>query len=125
MNIQEDLAILQGELLPMAPKAIVVSIGNSDNKLTQVEWSEFVGRVNTYLVSAGHVHFFGGSATYERWQNVVWWVDIPVLVIPQARFVLSGIAKVYKQDSIALLVGDTEFIRPIQAKEIAINDTEF
>ena len=42
---------------------LVVSIGNTDNKLTQQEWSRFVHSVGELLQSyETHRHFFGGMS---------------------------------------------------------------
>jgi len=51
-------------------KTVVIQIGNSDDKLTQLEWAKFVNDIK-HLVNnhAKEVHFFGGSSNWENWQN--------------------------------------------------------
>ena len=90
-------------------KYIAVSIGNSDDKLTQKEWNHFVEDM-IELLSAGKVHFFGGASTFAPWQNVAWIVEIP---IKQTNIILADIAdlrKKYNQESAFVIVGDGLFI---------------
>ncbi len=92
----------------------VISIGNSDDKLTQAKWSAFVSDVS-WIISryALHPHFAGLSVGSSPWQNASWIVGLPEgFDIAQFKFELKRIADKYKQDSIALLVGDTEFVKP-------------
>ncbi len=92
-------------------KQIMVSIGNSDNKLTQVEWSEFVQRVDK-IIEAHHAqkHFFGGANTWAAWQNVAWLFECADYMIPSLKTALSDIRSIYRQESVAYLEGETEFI---------------
>ncbi len=88
---------------------VTIQIGNTDDKLTQKEWSDFVLAVDTEIQSlAKEVHFFGGSVNYSPWQNVCW-----VITIEKLHFLkdaLQAIRMMYKQDSVAMTVGTTEFI---------------
>jgi hypothetical protein len=90
---------------------VCLQIGNSDNKLTQQEWSGYAWRVDQVVTDfARERHFFGGPATTERWQNACW-----VFVMEQQRLEafnrrLVAARVSYNQDSVALLVGDTQFI---------------
>lgn len=92
-------------------KTTVVQIGNSDNKLTQAQWAEFVKRVgeivNTY---ATHIHFFGGSPNWERWQNVAWVAECADYMIPNFKDALSGCKQEFYQDSIAYSESETLFL---------------
>jgi hypothetical protein len=52
---------------------VVIQIGNSDNKLTQSEWADFVGTVHDAVMClAGEIHFSGGSTWSAPWQNACW-----------------------------------------------------
>ena len=90
-------------------KTVTVQIGNTDNKLTQQKWSEFVKRTHYVLNRAGSIHFSGGSPNDAPWQNYCWvlasysWDD--------TNEKLSELAREYQQDSIAVTYGDTEFIK--------------
>ena len=93
---------------------ITLQIGNSDNKLTQVEWSEFVHEVGKTLeFLCGPIHFHGCSHGAARWQNAAWVAEI---VSPKnlddVRTDLRIIARKFRQDSIALTTGNTEFVSP-------------
>jgi hypothetical protein len=92
-------------------RTICIQIGNSDDKLTQAKWSDFVAMVgNAILSHDAKVHFFGGAPTWERWQNVCWVIDCPDSKVSLLRATLLGIRKVYLQESIGYLEGETEFL---------------
>jgi hypothetical protein len=82
-------------------------IGNSDDKLTQAEWSAFVGDVQAAVDQAvaggARIQFAGFSAPAAPWQNALWVVEMPWG--GSARFKLrsnlSRLARQYRQDSIA------------------------
>jgi hypothetical protein len=97
----------------------VISIGNSDDRLKQHEWSEFVSDVHDLIVARWHfpVYFHGLSVGSAPWQNACWILDARDLfgepagmAVDILRKELSILAKKYKQDTIALLLGNTEFI---------------
>jgi hypothetical protein len=91
---------------------VIVSfaIGNSDDKLTQVVWSQFVRNV-TAMVEAvaaegAQVHFAGYSAPAQPWQNAVWVLDLGSGADADAlrgeiRCELAELCGKYGQDSIA------------------------
>lgn len=93
-------------------KTAVIQIGNSDDKLTQRDWSRFVKDVE-FAVSAccGQVHFSGYSPGGESWQNfcVVAEIDDD-FGGDRLRGYLSELVTKYKQESIALIIGETEFV---------------
>ena len=101
-------------------KTITLQIGNSDNKLTQQEWSRFVRDVNQYLNGTMckyiTIHFSGGSHSYAPWQNYCWVfqkinTDIEDYVLDTIKNQIAKFAKEeYKQDSIAWTEGVTEFV---------------
>lgn len=89
-----------------------VQIGNTDNKLTQQEWSDFVDAVERVILSkADMTHFNGGSAARAPWQNHCWVFDI-LGPLDYLRRPLKELAMKYRQDSIAVTVGETEFVTP-------------
>lgn len=93
-------------------KTAVIQIGNSDDKLTQRDWSRFVKDVE-FAVSAscGQIHFSGFSPGGEPWQNfcIVAQIDIDPGE-DLLRGYLSELVEKYKQDSIALMIGETKFV---------------
>lgn len=90
---------------------ILVSIGNTDNKLTQQEWSQFVGAVGDTLRSyETERHFFGGSETYAPWQNVCWLCLVNDHQLLEIKSRIRHLCDWYRQDSAFLLTGTGQFI---------------
>lgn len=91
----------------------VVQIGNSDDKLPQREWSRFIMEVGNVIDTGGtQIHFRGGSSPKSPWQNYCYVFeinDVDLLVLKKRLAVVAG---KYRQDSIALTAGPTEFIVP-------------
>jgi hypothetical protein len=107
------LRICQDEMGRIMDTA-VITIGNSDDKLTQKEWSEFVSDVQDFIMRwAVPIHFHGLSVGSAPWQNACWVIDIHLLFdqADEIRNQLSFLASTYKQDSIALTIGSTEFVK--------------
>jgi hypothetical protein len=89
----------------------VISIGNTDNKLTQQQWSVFVAAVNDVLKHYGKIHFFGGAPNWEPWQNVAWIVECSCAAdVANFSVALEAIRKQHDQDSIFILQGSGKFI---------------
>lgn len=96
---------------------ITIQIGNSDNKLTQKEWAEFVHAVSDHLEyyveeQLASIHFFGAPHTWAHWQNAAWVVEFDTGHLDSLKLHLSLIARKFRQDSIALTVGLTDFVKP-------------
>jgi len=91
-------------------KYITVSIGNTDNRLTQQEWSDFV--IEMYAISQkfGKVHFFGGSPNWERWQNAAWIVEPETKTINVFLSAISELRMKWKQESAFVMIADGMFI---------------
>jgi hypothetical protein len=87
---------------------LVFQIGNSDNKLTQQDWSDFCKEVLALCDWFGHVHFSGGSATDSRWQNYC--VCVSTDAATGLKNKVRECRNKYRQDSVAVLEGQTEFI---------------
>ncbi len=90
---------------------VVVQIGNSDDKLTQVRWARFITRVCSVCADSLTVHFSGGSRPDAIWQNYcVLGVAEEKFWIDHLRSDLSQLVAEFGQESIAMTIGDTEFI---------------
>jgi hypothetical protein len=89
---------------------IVVSIGNSDDKLTQKQWSEFAWEMDEMLRQNGKVHFFGGSPNWMRWQNTAWIIECDPTGFAKATGEIEVIRKKYNQESAFVLFGQGHFI---------------
>lgn len=104
---------------------IYVSIGNSDDKLEQHQWSAYCAAVNQvfnysvrYVGSTVHGRWY--SLPNEPWQNACWCVEFADgmdEVIGQYRAELTRLAATFHQDSIAWAVAETEFLRPVDGEE--------
>jgi hypothetical protein len=92
---------------------IYVSIGNSDNKLTQEEWAQFCDDLVTILDDvSSEIYGQWYSLPHARWQNMVASIEIDDRQLDPLRACLSQLAEEYRQDSIALQLGTAEFITP-------------
>lgn len=94
---------------------ITIQIGNTDDKLTQAEWSDYVTLVRDYIERyvedrAANVLFFGASANYERCQNAAWVVSITVEHEPLLRDDISTARRKFRQVSAAWTTGETSFV---------------
>lgn len=102
---------------------VYISIGNSDDKLPQLEWAQFARAVDQAVTDAARwvgtqVHGRWYSLPTEPWQNACWCVDIdPAMtsVIEDLRNALAQMAGEWGQDSIAWAEATTEFLRPTAA----------
>jgi hypothetical protein len=99
---------------------VTFAIGNSDDKLSQAGWSAFVGAVHAAVDQAvqhgARIQFAGYSAPGAPWQNALWAVEIPGYdwdLVKALRAALRGLAKAYRQDSIAWWsAGEVDMLEP-------------
>lgn len=92
-------------------KTITIQIGNSDDKLTQKEWSAFCEKVEDLINhDAEHCHFTGYSAGDAPWQNACYVVEVSPARLPIFKECLKLLRSGYDQDSIAWTEGITEFV---------------
>jgi hypothetical protein len=90
-----------------------VSIGNTDNKLTQQEWSEFYAAVDEVVRHrAVVVHGAWVSPSTAPYQNAAWAIETYSQLRVRRAFKqeLADLATRFGQDSIAWTEGETEFI---------------
>ncbi len=98
----------------MNNKTLTLLIGNSDNKLTQKEWNRFCENLSVFAHDiASEVHFEGFSPSNSQWQNAAI-VLIPGVDIEESNVIrgLKSLCVKFKQESIAVIVGETKFIKP-------------
>jgi hypothetical protein len=92
-------------------KTIVVQIGNSDNKLPQAEWAEFVRGVDKFIRElATTVHFFGGTENWAAWQRVCWVFECEDSRLEPLKSRVTETREKFCQDAAAFTEGETEFI---------------
>lgn len=94
---------------------VTIQIGNTDNKLTQAEWSAFVKLVGDYIERyvedrAAEIHFFASSAGHAPWQNAAWIVAITDEHEAAMRADISTARRRFRQDSAAWTTGETAFV---------------
>lgn len=97
---------------------VYISIGNSDDKLTQKEWTDFIADVDDDVQGSGHIHGRWFSAPDVEWQSACWCVEIdesfnrgPEVRAQRLKANLAVHARTYGQDSIAWAeVKETEFL---------------
>lgn len=90
---------------------ICIQAGNSDNKLTQQEWSLYVKHLDDVVQAYEDARFFfAGSESYAPWQNACWVVEIPSGQFDDLTQDLTQVRKLHKQDSVCILAGEAEFI---------------
>lgn len=90
---------------------VVVQIGNSDDKLSQKQWSMFSREIVAAIKNYSQImHFGGASDSFEQWQNACFVIDCTDEDIPYLRQSLTTVRKRYNQDSVAIMTGETEFI---------------
>lgn len=80
---------------------VYVSIGNSDDQLTQKYWSYFFTETDFILRSQGHIHGAWLSPPQSIYQNACWCVELVQPVVAKVKEELTALAKKYHQDSIA------------------------
>jgi hypothetical protein len=101
---------------------VTFAVGNSDDKLSQAEWSAFVAKtqqvVEWLAANGAMIHFGGFSAPAAPWQNALWAIDLgshAEYLRGHLRVELAELAGRYRQDSIAWWeAGSTEMIPPAQ-----------
>lgn len=90
---------------------ITIQIGNTDNKLTQQKWSQFIKSINEQLLHhAINVHFAGGSNYDQQWQNACWVIEISPEIEPGLKLSLSLLKLHFDQHSIAYTIGATQLL---------------
>lgn len=96
---------------------VYISIGNSDDKLSQREWSNFYHDVDADMNTAGYgsrVHGVWQSGSAAPYQNACWCIELRSDDVPDLKSRLAVAAKYYRQNSIAWAeVPTTEFIKPV------------
>lgn len=92
---------------------IHVAIGNSDDRLTQAQWSAFVADVDqTIRFWATTVHGYWHSLPDAEWQNAAWAFEIEGVGREDLRKELADAARHHHQESIAWNESTTYFITP-------------
>jgi hypothetical protein len=90
---------------------VCIQIGNSDDKLSQREWSEFVSEMDDIVVEVSDtVHFCATSAGNKPWQNACWVFEIPGTSVLRVQDRLKVVSDKHHQDELAWLSGNVQFL---------------
>lgn len=94
---------------------VYISIGNSDDKLTQAEWAQFWTSTDAAICeNVKTMHGRWMSEPTSRFQNACWCVEIAegaaINYEGRLRHRLKYLAAFYRQDSIAWAPAVTEFL---------------
>ena len=91
--------------------SVSIQIGNSDDKLSQIEWSAFIHKTSSLICNRADKVFFSGFSTpSEVWQNACW---VFLIETDQSHLLwdeMKNLCREFRQDSIAWLEGITVFI---------------
>lgn len=95
---------------------VYVSIGNSDDKLGQLDWSSYLNDLRVVMEHHVDIHGIWYSAPDSEFQNACMCGTIPAdadptQILASLRRELAELRNHYQQESIALAVVDrTEFV---------------
>lgn len=90
---------------------IHLGVGNSDNKLTQREWADFLSSLNDLVfLYTSNILGWWYSGPAEPWQNACVAFTLNPLRRTDFRAELVTLRKQYQQDSVAWAESETEFI---------------
>lgn len=92
-------------------RTLTILPGNTDHKLSQVEWHDYVLEIGGLIDSwSQNVWFFGAPANWMAYQNACWVIEIMDEDMTGFSTELRLIRERYHQDSIALVDGITRFV---------------
>jgi hypothetical protein len=80
---------------------IYVSIGNSDDRLTQREWHDLILAVDAVCMSADEIHGAFFSAVTAPFQNACWCIRTTPAGARSLKSQLAALARQFRQDAIA------------------------
>lgn len=111
---QEDSQPTPADSPVPATQTVVIAIGNSDNILTQAEWSQYCRAVDDlvkYYESNGlfvAIHGVWASDPKSQYQNAAWCMEtVPLRGLRDFERELSYVAFDFHQASVAVTVGST------------------
>lgn len=92
-------------------KTVTIQIGNSDDRLSQAEWSEFVHQVSEAVARhAARIHFAGFSPAAAKWQNAAFVIECDDSAALAIKSAVVGIRMLFKQFGVAWTEGSTLFV---------------
>lgn len=102
---------------------VYISIGNSDDKLSQMEWGKFYRKTDLIIQGYRHqgleIHGRWVSQSADYWQNACWCVEtnpMGATLINLLKNQLRDVAADFNQDSIAWAEATTQFLTPPESQ---------
>jgi hypothetical protein len=90
---------------------VYISVGNSDDRLTQQEWFTYLQVVDEAISETSERrHGLWYSASRSPFQNACWCVELTPTSARMLQDMLRDIRREFQQDSIAWAVATTEFV---------------
>lgn len=90
---------------------VSLQIGNSDDKLLQTEWAQFVADTARLItVHVSRIYFHGCAEGSKPWQNACWVFLCTKMEATRLKNQMMDLRKQYKQDCVAWLEGVTELL---------------
>lgn len=90
---------------------VTVCIGNSDNKLPQAMWADLIRDVFLVVNAiSSDIYFQGGTSAESRKQRYSYVFACECRKLAGLRRGLRVVRKHFIQDSIAMVVGDTQYL---------------
>lgn len=87
------------------------AIGNSDDRLSQADWSRYVDEFQRVMIRSAHIaHGQWYSSPTSPFQNACMAIEIEPSSIEELRTNLAKLRIKFNQDSIAMNVSETEFV---------------
>lgn len=92
-------------------ETVTIQIGNSDNKLSQKSWSEFIGKTRSLVESyCQEIHFDGGSRHDAPWQNACFVAIVDTDRKGSLCDLLEMLRMEFYQESVAVTFGQTQMV---------------
>ena len=92
-------------------ETVTIQIGNSDNKLTQKQWSDFIRETRRVVGRhCCHVHFDGAASFDSPWQNVCIVAEVQTIDKQPLCDALGEVRSKFYQDSAAVTFGQTKMV---------------
>lgn len=89
----------------------VIQIGNSDNTLTEAKWAKYsIAMWCAIDLCIERYHFRGGSTWDAFHQTALWVCEVDPDKVQKLRNALEKVRREFHQDSVALTLGNTEFV---------------
>lgn len=90
---------------------IYLAIGNSDDKLSQARWAQYMRDIHL-LISLNSTHIFGEwfSAPQSEYQNACYSFSLPKKDVDEFKKQVTQTRKYFSQDSVAWTEKGPEFL---------------